>query len=202
MRAKTYSVNSKGMIERIWGDANSDDMVIVTASDKDGEFVQIEGRTSGYTSKEQRAAACTKVGKWLEDHIDRDATGKIVVNINKSEAGAEGMIVRITGDDAISAEEAKDAANLIGAWVGSTAEGAKPFTAEAAKAVAVDRSKAAEPEKKTAEPEKKTAEPEKKAAEPEKKADEPEKKAAPPKKEVHWDESLSVDENIDRLWGE
>lgn len=185
-----------------------------------GENLKIEAPATGYfSSAEQRKTVNDLAGEWLRGKVTPKGGGEIVIK-ESCEHIADGVnvsyiIATVEGSNALSNDEAVSGAGLIGEWVGNTAKNvigdwvdktAKKDTAKKPAPAATTAKPAANPAPAPAAGTKATP-----PATDSKPAD---TKATPPAANpapapvapatkdtgVHWDNNLSVDENIRRLW--
>ncbi len=172
-------------------DPHYSDMVVYHTNDGG---LKIEAPATGhFSTTEQCKTVNGLAGEWLESKVAPKGRGEVVIEEScariAKNVDVSYIVVTIKGGNALSKDEATSGAGLIGKWVGKTAKNAigqwVDNTAKAPTAPAKTATPPADTGKTT--PPANTG------------------KTTPPAKAtkdtgVHWDNSLSVDENIERLW--
>ena len=198
---KMYVVNKDGSFVKNPKDKPTvEDMVVIFT---ESDTIQIEAPSPGkFSTKKQRDTAASLIGDWLEDRTSDTGKGTVDIKVTKLDNGVNAAIIGITGDDKITTKEATEAAGLIGKWIGDTAEPAKKpdeTTRTAPKDDKKDDKPAAPKDDKPDDaPDEEEGDKPDDTTKSTPKGDDGSKKGDG---EVHWDPNLSVDENIERLWG-
>lgn len=175
------------------------DMIVYT-----GESLRIEAPATGYfSSAEQRKTVNSLAGKWLESKVTPKGGGEIVLKEDKENV-ANGVdvtyiVATIEGSNALSNDEAVSGAGLIGEWVGNTAKNAIGDWVD--KTAKKDTAKKPAPAATTAKPAANPAPAPAAGTKTTPPATNPAPVAPATKKDgAHWDNNLSVDQNIENLW--
>ena len=176
------------------------DMVVT-----DDGSLKIEAPATGYFSTpEQRKKVNNLAGEWLRGKVTPKGGGEIVIK-EATEHIADGVdvsyiVVTIEGSNALSDDEAVAGAGYIGEWVGKTGkkDAAKAPTAPVKTATPPANTGKTTPPANTG----KTTPPTdtSKTTPPANTGKTTSPAKATKDTGTHWDNNLSVDENIERLW--